>query len=170
MVALPKDDGEPTIREIIEGFIADAGGIGEKAHEAVMSRIARDRKFRQVFIDGLLSAAVYDEIQQAIHHARAAAWRHDPRPDNTSGLWLIAAEDKQNLMSFPIRGGKAIAQATAGEIEVDADYREKAGRTSLHIARWERMIAGQLHEGQHVEDVLSEADLQQLQREAGLEN
>jgi len=147
-----------------EAYESHHGDLAECV--AHLSRtLQKSKQTYQALVDALVEKALWDTMRSVRSRLRESL---EPRTEDSGvdGLRAVARRTQASLLEYPLSAGISLGDATAAELAMEAELREKQARTNARNARWFRLIEELVGPSKRVRDVLDEATLQGLYAQA----
>lgn len=168
----PMKSARERLLEAAADCMEKAGGDLPAAARALDDIVWSDRDLRDELVRPLTRDACYDILRKSRHEARRAVWSgvksHDaraPLPANKR-IEALARGTAASLMLFQLQNGKQLGDATRAEVADAAGQYETQAMNLGFKARWLRLIAQSVPDGQTVAEALTDERLIELQAEA----
>lgn len=130
---------------------------------AMAARIDADDHLFRLLMRPLLRQACGQAVSQVCRHRRRVIW-HPPQRTRKETSDAVGGAARGVLMSFPLPGGKPIADAKFAEVQHASELYLRQGQDMIGKGRWLALVAQALQRRPNdlVRDVLTEQKLRKL--------
>jgi hypothetical protein len=156
-----------SLRHYVSHSLDLAGGDLDEALDLALNHLRQNRDLFNEIADSLVRHAVRDLLSVEMRHRRQSALGETEEPSPTPaasasrGAARILATASDRLMHYPLRGGKALGEATRGDLGEQAQIHQQLAASNAAKARWFDAIQQRLPNGK-VRDHLTEEDLRAI--------
>ena len=166
----PGGNSEAALRimQIARTCLSTTGNDVEEA-TAVMVEMLSDEDTLQAVIDDAIKLVCETAVGAAMRRERAQIVRATMRyalPNGRQRAAAFVSSVSMSMLDFPLAGGQRLGAAVRSDVERQAALYEEHASDMSHKARWLRRIAERMPEGRAVGDVLDEATVTAMFREA----
>ncbi len=162
------DHDVPSLWKIAHECIEEAGdwsgGAKLMTEQVKADKALFDALARQRFDVG---KACWELCRQVGKSGRQAYWQREPdgqdRIVQDGGITMLA---KSNLLDYPLMNGVRLGDADDATLEANIVIMETRGRTMMTRALWLRLVKQAKEDAKTVEQALTHAQLEALQRQA----
>lgn len=159
-------DHRARLMEIVREELKRADGMAVDAAPRIADIVRGDAALFRVVADPLIDAACYEMAAQQVRQTRKVVWTPPRTVSADDQRARVVRLSDSNLLNFPLPGGLRLGAASRDELREAAGFYARQASDMAWKSRWLDLVQKRVPKTKCVADVLTDADLRDLQEKA----